>query len=52
MNLLTEQKQTYRHRKQTWLPKEKGGGRDKLGIWELHIHTNIYKIDKQQGPTV
>ena len=27
-------------------------GRDKLGIWEEHIHTTIYKIEKQQGPTV
>ena len=35
------------------LPKEKGGaGRDKLGVWDQQIHTNIYKIDKQQGPTV
>ena len=30
MNLFTKQKQTHRHRKQTWLPKGKGG-RDKLG---------------------
>ena len=29
---------------------EKGG--DKLGIWDQQIHTTIYKIDKQQGPTV
>ena len=26
-------------------------GKDKLGVWEQHIHT-IYKIDKQEGPTV
>ena len=25
--------------------------RDKLEVWDLHIHTTIYKIDKQQGPT-
>ena len=31
-----------------WLPKGKG----KLGIWDQQIHTTIYKIDKQQGPTV
>ena len=24
---------------------EKGGGRDKLGDWDWHIHTTIYKID-------
>ena len=26
-------------------------GRDKLGVWDKHIHTTIYKIDNQQGPT-
>ena len=26
--------------------------RDKLGAWDLHTHTTIYKIDNQQGPTV
>ena len=36
-----------------WLPKvEAGCGRDKLGVWDQQIHTTIYKIDKQQGPTV
>ena len=28
------------------------GGEDKLGVWDYHTHTTIYKIDKQQGPTV
>ena len=27
-------------------------GRDKLGIWNWHIHTTIFKIDKQQGLTI
>jgi len=27
-------------------------GRNKLGVWDEHIHTTIYKIDNQQGPTV
>ena len=32
---------------------EKGvGGRDKLGGWDQHMHTTMYKIDNQQGPTV
>ena len=26
-------------------------GRDKLGVWDSHLHTSIYKTDKQQGPT-
>ena len=53
MNLFTEQKQTHRHRKQTCGYQRGGrwGGRDKLGVWDQQIHT-VYKIDKQQGPTV
>ena len=27
-------------------------GMDKLGGWDRHIHTTIYKIDGWQGPTV
>ena len=33
-----------------WLPKGKvggGGGREKLGDWDYHIPTTIYKIDNQ-----
>ena len=53
MNLFTKQKQTHRHRTHTY-GYQKGNvrGRDKLGIWEQHIHPTIYKIGKQQGPTV
>ena len=29
-----------------------GWERDKLGAWDEHTHTTIYKIDNQQGPTV
>ena len=32
--------------------KEESRGRDKLGVWDEHTHTTIYKIDNQQGPTV
>ena len=32
--------------------KGESGGRDKLGVWDKHIHTTVYKIDNQQGPTV
>ena len=28
------------------------GGRGRLGVWDRHVHTAIYKIDNQQGPTV
>ena len=32
--------------------KGKSGQRDKLGVWDSQIYTTIYKIGKQQGPTV
>ena len=28
-----------------------GGGRDKLGYWDCHVHTTIYKLDNQHRPT-
>ena len=27
-----------------------GQGRDSLEVWEGHVHTAIFKMDKQQGP--
>ena len=33
-----------------WSPNRKWE-RDQLGIWDEQIHTTVYKIDKQQGPT-
>ena len=51
MNLLTKQKQTHRLRElNLWLPGGKRGGRDRLGVWD--VHTAIFKIDNQQGPAV
>ena len=32
--------------------KAESWGRDKLGVWDWHTHTSIYKIDDQQEPTV
>ena len=29
-----------------------GGEKDKLVVWDENIHTTIYKMDNQQGPTV
>ena len=52
MNLFTKQKQTHRHRKQTYGYQKGGGERDKLGVWDENIHTTMFKIDNQQGPTV
>ena len=28
------------------------GGRESLGVWDGHVHTAIFKMDNQQGPTV
>ena len=48
MNLFKKQK-TDSQRKQIYgYQRGKGGERDKLGVWDEHIHTAIYKIDKQQ----
>ena len=47
MNLFMKQKQTHRQRKQTYAyQRGKGVGWDKLGVWDQHIQTTIYKIDK------
>ena len=54
MNLFTKQKQTYRYRRQThgYQRGNVGGGNGKLGAWDEHIHTTVYKTDNQRGPTV
>ena len=51
MNLFIKQKQTPRLREQTYSYWGKGE-RDRLVGWGWHIHTAIFKIDKQQGPTI
>ena len=35
-----------------WLPKGEGEGRDKLGVWDWHMHVIVYGMDGQQGPAV
>ena len=37
-----------------WLPEgtDGVGGRDRLGVWDWHVHSTKFKIDNQQGPTV
>ena len=52
MNLFTKQKETHRHRKQIYGYQRGKAGGDKVGVWDQQIQTTIYKIDKQQGPTV
>ena len=53
MNLSTKQKQICRYREQTCgCQGGKGWGRVKLGVWDQQMQTIIYRMDKQQGPTV
>ena len=53
--LICKQKQTHVLREETYGYKELGGSmarRDRLGVWDWHVHTVIFKIYNQQGPTV
>jgi len=53
MNLCTKQKWTHRlKRTNLWLPGGRIGGRDSQGVKDGHVHTAIFKMDNQQGPTV
>ena len=53
LNSFTKQKQTHRHRERTYgYQRGKDGGRGRLGVWDWHVHTAIFKIDNQQGPIV
>ena len=51
MNLSMKQKQG--HREQTCGFQGGGGwGRDGVGVWDQEMETIIYRMDKQQGPTI
>ena len=53
MNLPMKQKQTQGHREQKVVAKgEEDQGRDGLGVWGEQMQTTMYRMDKQQGPTV
>ena len=51
MNLFTKRKQTHRERIYDY-QQGKMGGRDSQGLWDRHVHTALFKMDNQQGPTV
>ena len=51
MNTSKKQKQTHRHKEQTY-GCQGGEGREGLGVWDQQMQTIIYRMDKQQGPTV
>ena len=52
INIFEEQKQT-QTLKNLWLPKGTGGrGKDGLGAWDWHMHTEVYGTMGQQGPVI
>ena len=38
--------------KNLWLPEAKGKGRDGLGVWDWHLHTEIYGMMGRWGPAI
>ena len=53
MNLFAEQKQTHRLWKTYDYQKgQVGEGRDGLGVWDWHMHTEVYEMIGQWGPVV
>ena len=50
-----KQKKTHQFRERTYGCQEVGGriwGRDSWGVSDGHVHTFIFKVDNQQGPTI
>ena len=45
INLFKTEIQLQMLKKNLWLPRGKGGGQVKLGDWDRHIYTTVYKID-------
>ena len=53
MNLFTKQKKTHNLENKLMISRVgRGKGRGRLGVWSWHVHTAIFKVDNQQGPTV
>ena len=52
MNLPMKQKRFTDKDNRLTVAKGVGRGRDKLGVWGWQMQTIIYRMDKQQGPTV
>ena len=34
-------------RMNSWLIGQRGKGRKRVGVWDLHVHIAIYKLDNQ-----
>ena len=54
INELTYKTETYLEtsERSLWLLGRRMGERDNYGVWDGHVHTAIFKMDNQQGPTV
>ena len=53
MNLFAEQRLTDFEKEPMSCQKgQVGRGRDGLGIWDWHMHTDIYRMIGQQGPVI
>ena len=53
MNLFTNQKHIPRLRGQTYdCQRGRMQRRDGQGVWNARVHTTVFKMDNQQGPTV
>ena len=53
MRLLRKQKEVHSLREQTYGCQR--GGKGQMGswrVWDGYVHTAIFKMDNQQGPTV
>ena len=48
MSLLIKQKDTQTQSTHSWLL----GGKDSQEGWDGHVHTVVFKMDNQWGPTV
>ena len=44
VNLLAEQKQTHRLKNVSFPKRTGAGGRDGLGVWDWHRHTEVYGV--------
>ena len=43
---------SHTQRTDLWLSREGGWGRDGVDVWDQQMQTVIYRMAKQQGPTV
>ena len=52
MNLSTKQKKTHRYREQTCGCQVGWWQREGLGVWGQQMKATMYRMDRQQSPTV